>query len=148
MNLLHRQLANFFFFSRPLKSAVFDSLISEEKAILIPIEQLKPIASITTKKKNSILVNIQRIVLLDNSCESVNPFAKVGLTRNEKDFFYFGKIEKHLIPTPSESPRGYSCLHHCRSGLQNHPFDGYAGQFLRCCSSSNHEPFSIDREAE
>ena len=102
MDLLDGKLANFLLFSWPLKSPVFNALIAQEKNIFIPVEQFKPITSIAAKKEKGILVDIQRIVLLDDPCEAVNSFPQIGLSCHDKNFFYFSKIKKHFTSTSWE----------------------------------------------
>ena len=78
------------FISRPLKSAIIEPFVKQQKPVSLPEQSLDPVASPSAEQKQRARANIKLVVLLNYACKSVDPSAKVGVSAdNEIRTFYF-----------------------------------------------------------
>lgn len=93
------------FVSRPLKSAVIEPLVKQQKSIAFPEQSLDPVAPPSAEQKQSARIYIKLVVLLNYTCKSVDPTAKVGVAADDEIrtfyFFHHDRISRSMTDISS-----------------------------------------------
>src|SRR5699024_8150069 len=64
---------------RPLKAAVTQPLVQQKISVSRPVERLDPICPATAKQEQAFLIQLCAKLLRDNSRQSVDPAAQIGV---------------------------------------------------------------------
>ena len=70
---------------RPLELALFKSLVEQEKTVALPIQRFDPVGSPAAKQKQRVGTRVKTELLFNDSCQSINPTAKIGVAAGEVD---------------------------------------------------------------
>ena len=70
---------------RPLELALFKSLVEQEKAVALPVERLDSVGSPAAEQEQRVGTRVKPELLFDDSRQTVNPTAKIGVAAGEVD---------------------------------------------------------------
>ena len=70
---------------RPLELALFKPLVEQEKAVALPVERFDPVGSSAAKQEQRVCAGIKIKLLLNDSRQTVDTAAKIGVAAGEVD---------------------------------------------------------------
>ena len=70
---------------RPLELALFKSLVEQEKAVAFPVECFEPVGSSAAEQEQCIGTRVKMELLFNDSRQTVDPTAKIGVAAGEVD---------------------------------------------------------------
>lgn len=71
--------------TRPLELTLFKSLVEQEKAIAFPVECFDSVGSPAAKQEQRVGTRVKPELLFNDSRQTVNPTAKIGVTAGKVD---------------------------------------------------------------
>ena len=71
--------------ARPLKLALFQSLVEQEKTVAFPVERFDSVGSSAAKQKQCVGTRVKPELLFNDGCQTVDPTAKIGVAAGEVD---------------------------------------------------------------
>lgn len=69
----------FLLVSRPVKCALLQPLIQQDKTVVIPVQSFDPVAAATAEQKQSVIEGVQLKLLLDNASQAIYAAPQVGI---------------------------------------------------------------------
>ena len=71
--------------ARPLKLALFKSLVEQEKAVALPVERLDSVGSPAAEQEQCVRTRVKFELLFNDSCQTINPSAKIRVAAGKVD---------------------------------------------------------------
>ena len=71
--------------ARPLKLALFQSLVEQEKTVAFPVERFDSVGSPAAEQKQRVGTRVKPELLFNDGCQSIDPTAKIGVAAGEID---------------------------------------------------------------
>ena len=84
--------------ARPLKLALFKSLVEQEKAVTLPVERFDSVGSPATKQKQRFGTRVKSELLFNDGCQTVNPTTKIRVAAGKVDL-RSAEIAQHDLST-------------------------------------------------
>ena len=84
--------------ARPLKLALFQSLVEQEKAVALPVERLDSVGSPAAEQEQRVGTRVKPELLFNDGCQSIDPTAKIGVAASEVDL-RSAEIDEHDLST-------------------------------------------------
>ncbi len=64
--------------ARPLKLALFQSLVEQEKTVAFPVERFDSVGSSAAEQEQRVGTRVKPELLFNDGCQSIDPTAKIG----------------------------------------------------------------------
>ena len=84
--------------ARPLELALFKSLVEQEKTIAFPVERFDSVGSPAAEQKQRVGTRVKTELLFNDSCQSIDPTAKICVAAGEVDL-RSAEIAQHDLST-------------------------------------------------
>ena len=84
--------------ARPLKLALFQSLVEQEKTVAFPVERFDSVGSSAAEQEQRVGTRVKPELLFNDGCQSIDPTAKIGVAASEVDL-RSAEIAQHDLST-------------------------------------------------
>ena len=96
--LLSSNAERFILAARPLELTLFKPLVEQEKAVAFPVERLDSVGSPAAEQEQRVGTRVKFELLFNDSCQSIDPTAKIGVAASEVDL-RSAEIAQHDLST-------------------------------------------------
>src|SRR5690606_10542998 len=93
--LLLGQILYLLFVSWPLQLPAVQPLIEHRETVAVEIQTFVAVLLPTSEQEDGIAIGIQLKGVLDQCCQSINPFSHIGLPANDIDVLDLGVVLSH-----------------------------------------------------
>ena len=100
--------------ARPLKLALFQSLVEQEKTVAFPVERFDSVGSSAAEQEQRVGTRVKPELLFNDGCQSIDPTAKIGVAASEVDL-RSAEIAQHDLSTRNNAASVASSAPLCTS---------------------------------
>ena len=112
--LLISNAERFVLAARPLELTLFKPLVEQKKTVAFPVERFDPVGSSAAEQKQCVGTRVKFELLFNDSCQTVDPTAKIGVAAGEVDLRY-AEIAQHDLSTRNSAASVASSAPLCTS---------------------------------